>query len=125
MLRECRQVAQVNGEPIRRWFHDELFDLLVWFDGEDQPIGFELIHDPEDSPRALVYRPTGRLSYSYVDDGSSDVEPAYGGMARILGKSASFPRELLLKEFTQRSEEMEPRVAQFVRRVIRIGTPAC
>jgi len=39
MLREIRDVRQVSGEPMRRWFSDEDFDLIVWLDPEDRIIG--------------------------------------------------------------------------------------
>jgi len=32
MLEESEYVRQVKGEPKRRWFSDDYFDLIVWVD---------------------------------------------------------------------------------------------
>ena len=34
MLVEYRNVRQIRGEGHRRWFSDEYFDLIVWYDGK-------------------------------------------------------------------------------------------
>jgi hypothetical protein len=31
MLKEIQKTRQITGEPRRRWFSDEVFDLIVWY----------------------------------------------------------------------------------------------
>lgn len=42
MLREKEYVRQIKGEPRRRWFYDDFFDLIVWYGTDDSIIGFQL-----------------------------------------------------------------------------------
>ena len=45
MLRELRDVRQVPGESRRRWFASDYFNLIVWYDDDDEPArvsGFHL-----------------------------------------------------------------------------------
>ena len=55
MLKEAKHVMQVKGEPRRRWFDDEYFDLIVWFEPGDEIFGFQLCYDREKKPRALTW----------------------------------------------------------------------
>ncbi len=48
MLRELKQVRQHKGEPRRRWFNDDYFDLIVWFSEKDSISGFQLCCDKEE-----------------------------------------------------------------------------
>ena len=73
MFRECRSVAQVAGEPHRRWFIDEGFDLLVWLDRADEPVGFELIYEREEGRCVLARHPGRGLVHSRVDEGRHGV----------------------------------------------------
>ncbi len=55
MLRELADVRQIPGEPRRRWFADDYFDLIVWFDKRGQIIGFQLCYDLPRDEHALTW----------------------------------------------------------------------
>jgi hypothetical protein len=44
MLHELTYIKQHEGEPKRRWFEDEYFDLVIWVDEKDDIIEFELCY---------------------------------------------------------------------------------
>lgn len=69
MLKEAKNVMQVPGEPRRRWFDDEDFDLIVWFEPGEEIWGFQLCYDREKKPRALTW--TRRYGYKHagIDNG--------------------------------------------------------
>jgi hypothetical protein len=55
VLRQIGDVRQVPGEPTRRWFSDENFDLIVCFAPENEVIGFQLCYDKEIEQKALSW----------------------------------------------------------------------
>ena len=45
MLTEFKGVRQREEEGIRRWFFDDYFDLIIWYDNNHQIEGFQLCYD--------------------------------------------------------------------------------
>ena len=72
-MREVRPTRQVPGEPRRRWFSSSDLDLIVWCDGADSPVAFQLCYDKGRNERALTWEPSTGLIHSAVDDGESKV----------------------------------------------------
>ena len=56
MLREIPKVRQIEGEPHRRWFTDDHFDLVLWDDESRQIVGFQLCYDKHDGERAITWK---------------------------------------------------------------------
>ena len=55
MLWEYTKVNQIEGEPRRRWFADDFFDLIVWFDESEDIVGFQLCCDKSRQEKALTW----------------------------------------------------------------------
>jgi len=53
----------------RRWFASADLDLIVWFDGADSPIAFQLCYDKRRSERALTWKPETGFVHMVVDSG--------------------------------------------------------
>lgn len=70
MLLEFKNVRQIPNEPSRRWFSSADMDLVVWFNSDNEPIGFELCYDKQGSEKALNWSPAGFV-HSAVDDGEN------------------------------------------------------
>ena len=68
MLREISDVKQNSGEPRRRWFSDENFDLIVWEDG-GEVAGFQLCYEKGGDQRAVTWFPESGLRNCAVDNG--------------------------------------------------------
>jgi len=77
MLKEAKNVRQIEGEPRRRWFDDEYFDLIVWFEKNDSIWGFQLCYDREYKPRALTWTKKDGYKHTGIDDGEGS-----GGMMK-------------------------------------------
>ena len=71
MLREIPELTQVPGERRRRWFASDYFDLIVWFDDdEDQRVvGFHLHYDRGRNERVFMWDESRPLRHHDVDDG--------------------------------------------------------
>ena len=44
-MKLLKNVRQIEGEPFRRWYADDYFDLFIWFDDNDKVTGFQLCYD--------------------------------------------------------------------------------
>jgi len=71
MLREEQDVRQIPGDLKRRWFSDDFFDLIVWFDDRGRFHGFQLCYDRTAAPRALTWRKDLGYAHDKIDDGES------------------------------------------------------
>lgn len=69
MLKEMKDIRQIPGEPPRRWFSDDYFDLIVWFGTDGSVWGFQLCYDREAAPRALTWTKTDGYAHSGIEDG--------------------------------------------------------
>ena len=71
MLKEYLQVRQIEGESKRRWFSDDYFDLIVWFDEQDEITGFQLCYDIHHVQRAVTWQKDSGFSHHKIDDGEN------------------------------------------------------
>ena len=90
MLSEIRNPRQVPGEGFRRWFTDEYFDLIVWYDEARRLIGFQ---------------------HNRIDDGEI---PGRSKMTPIVVADGSFNARPVAERFREASAAIEPGIAAFV-----------
>ena len=75
MLREINGVSQDESGAVRRWFHDDYFDLFVWQTGGGELVQFQLCYGIDSSERALVWDKLGGFFLDGVEGGKPRVEP--------------------------------------------------
>jgi hypothetical protein len=68
-LREIRNVRQISGEPIRRWFTSADMDLIVWFGEGGGPVAFELCYDKGHGEHSIAWNARRGYTHAVVDDG--------------------------------------------------------
>ena len=115
MLKELKSVRQNPGTRFRRWFADELFELIVWYDPDSQIFGFQLCYDKDKRgiEHALTWTRTADFSHDRVDDGEDS--PLHN-RAPILLPAGKFPYERLIRSFAERGAEIEPDITALVLR---------
>ncbi|HBA59832.1 MAG TPA: hypothetical protein DCZ92_03235 [Elusimicrobia bacterium] len=69
MLREEKNIRQIAGEPPRRWFSDDYFDLIIWLEKDGSVWGFQLCYDREKKPRALTWTKAYGYKHAGIDTG--------------------------------------------------------
>ena len=69
MLRELENIKQVVGDPRRRWFTDDYFDIIVFYDQDDKPLGFHLCYCKNENERILVWKKNAGYQHGSVDAG--------------------------------------------------------
>ncbi|MEW6668085.1 MAG: hypothetical protein AB1512_22970 [Thermodesulfobacteriota bacterium] len=99
MLREILNVSQIPGEPLRRWFRDDYFDLIVWFDPQGEIFGFQLCYDTKRHPRALTWLRDRGFTHEGIDDGD---DPLIGYKSTpILIPDGPFETREIQRRFTE------------------------
>ena len=68
MLYELKGVERHKGEPKRKWFVDDEIDLCVWFDEQDNIIGFQQVYDKSIDIHALTWHDKKGFSHNRVVD---------------------------------------------------------
>ncbi|MEK7483168.1 MAG: hypothetical protein AABZ60_02420 [Planctomycetota bacterium] len=112
MLNEVVHVRQIPGEPRRRWFLDEFFDLIVWLDESNTFIGFQLIYDKKSKQGVLDWRINKGYSHYKMDDGEHTASKPKA--TPTLTTQKSFDKEFIYQSFLQASVSIDKAVAQFV-----------
>lgn len=114
MLLEYAKVRQVTGQPKRRWFVDREgdLDLIVWFDDDEKPIGFQLCYDKGNGEHAAGWCRDMGFSHRRVDDGESFA--SMRKMTPVLEPDGFFPAEIVLQHFLAAAEAIEPAIREFV-----------
>ena len=112
MLREIADVRQIEGEPLRRWFTDEHFDLVIWTNETRDIVGFQLCYDKAHSERALTWRVDSGFSHNAVDDGEGR-EGRYKATP-ILVADGIFDTAIVAAKFLGHSGTLDSKSCDFI-----------
>lgn len=110
MLREISSVKQHEGEGIRRWFTNDYFDLIVWYDNEDI-LGFQLCYDKPDFERSLTWKKGKGYSHNKIDDGEISGQ---NKMSPILVPDGLFAKADIAARFELEAENLEKDLFDYV-----------
>lgn len=120
MLKEYTQVRQIQGEDKRRWFADHYFDLILWYDAEEQIAGFQLCYDITRHHRALTWHRERGYSHNQVDDGEN--RPGKMKASPILVPDGIFDYSIIAEQFQHASRNIDPEIAAFVyKKILQYG----
>jgi hypothetical protein len=111
MLVEIRNTRQIEGEGFRRWFTDEYFDLIVWYDEGRVLLGFQLCYDKEDRERALTWTRAHGFQHSRIDAGEI---PGHAKMTPVIMTDGAFSRDTVAERFHAESGGIDAGIAGFV-----------
>lgn len=65
---EIKHVQQIEGEPRKRWFQSDYFDLFVWYNRDDSLWGFRLCYDRCYGEHSLTWKSeTGSVSHHSIE----------------------------------------------------------
>jgi hypothetical protein len=115
MLAEIRDVRQVEGEGFRRWFTDDYFDLIVWYEGGSL-VGFQLCYDKQQHERALTWTREHGFQHDRIDSGET---PGHSKMTPIIVADGVFSRDPVAERYRKASAEIDAGIARFVYETLR------
>lgn len=112
MLKEAKHVMQQPGEPRRRWFDDDYFDLIIWLGPKDEVLGFQLCYDKERKARALTWTAEKGYKHTGIDDGDT----AFGGakMSPVLCADGLFDTRAVAEKLRKNTGELPEELAGLV-----------
>jgi hypothetical protein len=112
MLYEIENVRQIAGENFRRWFSDEIFDLIVWYSVRDQIIGFQLCYRSGIAEKALTWFHDKGYTHHSIDDGEN--HPSCFKMTPILVQDGVFESGYILNLFKEAGDKIDTEIVNFV-----------
>ena len=115
MLKEF-PTTQVPGEPRRRWFADEYFDLIVWLAEDHSVDGFQLCYDLGPSEHALTWDRSNGYHHDRIDDGESSPTR---NRTPILVADGHFPVQEILSRFEDSAAQVDASIRSLVVEKIR------
>lgn len=111
MLREITPVKQHKDDFRRRWFEDEFFDLIVWYDEHQGIVGFQLCYDKSGNEHALTFLEERGYSHHRIDAGGKSV---WETKAPVLTAGGAFPQQRVVESFVAGSKAIDSSVADYV-----------
>jgi hypothetical protein len=112
MLHEYHDVRQETRAGRRRWFEDDHFDFVVWYDQAGTVVGFQICYRTGSGvERALTWRPGSGFSHDRVDEGD---DSPLKNLTPILVADGETPWALLTEEFARRSAGLEDNLRTLV-----------
>ncbi|MCA1565337.1 MAG: hypothetical protein LC803_06835 [Acidobacteria bacterium] len=113
MLREIRNVKEIPGQGVRRWFNDEHLDLFVWYDAGGRIIGFQLCFDKDTrDERALTFTEDEGYSLDHVSTEASVCDLGSPVMVRAGG----FSCRRLIEQLGERGVTLERSLYDYLRK---------
>jgi hypothetical protein len=106
-----KEILGVTDEPrtLRRWFHDDYFDLFVWQTSEGEITLFQLCYGIGSSERALVWHKYG----GFFHDGVASGRGAEVLGAR-LGRGTPLDADPIVARFESAADSLPEDVREFV-----------
>ena len=112
MLREAPNVRQIAGDPNRRWFCDEFFDLIVWYDNKKSIIGFQLCYGRAGQQKAFTWHNDEGFSHNAIDDGEGD--EFRHKATPILAERVPYHSKDVLEHFSKSAQGLDAEIADLV-----------
>ena len=113
MLLELKEVRQIKGEGVRRWFSDRDLDLIVWYE-TNKIIGFQLCYDKSDNERALTWYKKHGFIHTKIDDGESSISQVRNKMSPILVSDGIVDKTFIADQFKEKSQKLNIDLADFI-----------
>ena len=110
MMFEAPNEVPIPGEPKRRWFTDDDFDLFVWYNPDDTYFGFQLCYDKNGDQHAFTWRQDSGFSHKRVDDG----DRCQRSSTEFLVPDGVFNWNTILARFQKESRQIEAAIVELV-----------
>jgi len=111
MLKEFKKVRQIDGEHFRKWFHDNYFNLIIWYDQTSEIIGFQLCYDIHQNEHAITWGFENGFRHELVDNGEQSVVK---NMAPILIQDGKIPIDSVIENFAENNSEIDQDIFDYV-----------
>ena len=112
-IRENRSVRQRPDEGFRRWFLNDFFDLIVWYESaRSEMTGFQLCYSRHVDEKAFTWQ-RGKQSSHYVSAGSDERLTPWIATAILHGDAGAIP-EAVLERLVAEQGDLDDELLQVV-----------
>jgi hypothetical protein len=111
-MHETKNVRQIDGEPFRRWFWSDFFDLIVWISDNKEIAGFQLCYDKNRYQRVLTWKKDAGYSHDRIDDG--EISPNKYKATPILTADGIFEEKKIAELFKEESGSIDKLISDFI-----------
>ena len=112
MLREIKTSKNKDKDFLKRWFNDEIMDLIVWIDEKGSIAKFQLCYDKNFSEHALTWNKSAGFQHNKVDDGEGRAGKHKG--SPILVPDGQFDTNIIADKFRNNSKSIDNEICEFV-----------
>lgn len=107
-----KEILGVTDEPrtLRRWFHDDFFDLFVWQTSEGEITLFQLCYGIDSSERALVWHQYG----GFFHDGLHSARSSEQVLGARLHPDAPLDEDPIVARFETAANSLPEDVRDFI-----------
>jgi hypothetical protein len=107
-----KEILGVTDEPrtLRRWFHDDYFDLFVWQTTSGEITLFQLCYGIGSSERALVWHKYG----GFFHDGLSTAPASEQVLGARLGRGAPLTADPIIARFASAANSLPEDIREFM-----------
>lgn len=112
MLVEIKNVRQLENERFRRWFSDDYFELIVWYNPDKSIHGFQLCYDIYGFERALTWTENNGYFHNRIDGGEES--PMEHKMSPILVADGLFDSSTVAEIFKTASTGIDSAITDLV-----------
>lgn len=107
-LIEFDNVSQNEKDSIRRWFLDDFYDLIVWYDLNNNITGFQLCYGDKSDQKAITFS-EGSYSHRQIQ---TEVR---GFNTPILSDSIGKIDPDLYKDFLTHADKLEDSILEYIK----------
>jgi len=111
MLHEVKNTRQEPGEPFRKCFSDDYFDLIIWYKVGNHIDGFQLCYDKPLNEHALTWERKKGFFHNKVD---TQEEFPHKNRTPILVSDGNFLVKKVMDKFVQNADHLEEATLNFI-----------
>lgn len=115
MLHEIKNAKKYDEGIRTRWFSDDYFDLVVWYDDDNSMISFQLTYDKYNDPHALTWKLGKGYAHETIDDGEN---PGRYKQSPILIPDGDFEGDIIAHKFMDHSIKAESELTGTIFKII-------
>jgi hypothetical protein len=121
MLREIEAQQFGGKEPRRRWFMSTTMDLIVWFNPDDEVIGFQLCYDKSWKECTVIWKRSAAGDETVMFAGISTGADSWNrdaGTPLVVGTRERPDYDDVLVRYTHEAALVPQELSALVRRVL-------
>lgn len=113
-----REITGTREGGTRRWFSDDYFDLIVWYDRKGRAVGFQLCYDKKGDERAVTWREGKQPTHERIETGE---QSPLKNRTPILVPDGMVPYDELMNRFQERAATIEKTIFELVMQKLEQG----